>query len=60
MQQQVNSDGCGAMVVWYLRIAAYVGLVVGTLGMLTSTQSAWAAGLLVISLLWLLITRKKP
>lgn len=59
MQQQVNSEGCG---VWYLRIAAYVGLVVGTLGLFTSAQNGWAIALLIGSLAFLLITqqRKKP
>lgn len=57
--QQAEAAGCGQMLVWYFRIASYVGLVVALMAFVTPNNSGMATLLTIVCGGFLLLTRKK-
>lgn len=52
-------DGCGTMLVWYLRMCCYVGVVGGFIALATPANSGMGIIALVICGGFLLLTRRK-
>lgn len=57
--QSPSNDGCGTMLVWYFRIAAYIGLVVALAAFIVPNNGGMAWILLIVCGGFIYLTRKK-
>lgn len=56
---QPPKEGCGAMIVWYLRACCYVGLAVGGIAFLIPNNMGFATLMVIVCGGFILLTRRK-